>query len=331
MPAWSPDRDTGAPRRQLGAAIVVLLLSLTALYLPDPAQQQIASALRASVLRPFVSSQERITEARLRAAEVEELRAALDSLTATMATQAALDDENRNLRSLLELSQRVGPRFRSATALRPGTPGSESMFLVSLGAEDGVQRGAPVMNRHGLVGVIREVRETTALGMDWTHPDFRASAMVVDGTAFGMVETRRGAFREEDRLVLTGGAYHEQIPVGTLVVTSGLGGVFPRGIPIGRIAGVEAVGGQWRKSYWLDPLVQVGEATHVLVAVGSDTIPELSAAFPPDSTINRRERVEQRRALEDSLAAVTDSVIVLRARLEEMLSPIGPGDRKSVV
>ena len=36
--------------------------------------------------------------------------------------------------------------------------------------------------------------------IDWTNPDFRASAMTADGRAYGIVEPRRGRFREEPGL-----------------------------------------------------------------------------------------------------------------------------------
>jgi rod shape-determining protein MreC len=153
------------------------------------------------------------------------------------------------------------------------------MFLVSAGARDGVVEGAPVVDRNGLVGVIREVRPGTAVGMDWTHPDFRASAMVTDGSSYGIVENRRGAFREEDRLVLTGGAYHETVEAGTLILTSGLGGVYPRGIPIGEVDGVAEVQDQWRKSYWLRPRVEPASVTHALVRVGVFTDADLTGVF----------------------------------------------------
>ena len=38
-----------------------------------------------------------------------------------------------------------------------------------------------------------------------------------------------------------------------------------RGIPIGRIDGLAEEQGDWRKSYWLAPVVEPGSATHVLV------------------------------------------------------------------
>lgn len=315
---YAPEPEGTGGRRQKALAVVFVLLSLVALYLPDAGQQQVAWAIRATALRPFIVIQDRLVDSRLRAQEVSAVQAQMDSVSGLMATQASLADENRTLRNLLALRGRVGPGFRAASLLRPGTPGSESMFILDLGQAHGVQEGAPVVDRHGLVGVVREVRPRTSVGIDWTHPDFRASAMLADGTGFGVVETRRGAFREEDLLVLVGTAFYEAVPDGMPVVTSGLGGVFPRGIPVGSVAGVAESEGRWRKSYWLRPMVHPASVTHVLVGVG-EGIQDLSHAWPPDSIMARDRAIVWEYHLADSLRAVTDSVVMMRALLDELL------------
>lgn len=246
---------------------IVLLLALSTQYLSEPSQQGVASFLQVTVLRPYIGMQGRLTEARRRAGDVDALTVELDSLVAILSTTSGLLEENATLRALLGLSERAGQSYLPATVLRPGTPGSESMFLVDVGFDDGVRPGAPVVNTAGLVGVIREVRSSSSVGMDWSHPDFRASAMLSDGTAYGLVQNRRGRFREEDRLVLDGIAYNQRVVTGLTVLTSGLGGVFPRGIPLGRVAGLADAEGSWRKSYYLQPMVETGAATHVLVLI----------------------------------------------------------------
>ena len=326
MPPYAPEPEVTGGRRQIVSAGIFLALALTILYLPDAAKARTGWALRATVLLPFTATQERLVRARQRAREVARLQAEMDSLTVSLATQQAVLDENRTLRNLLDLRGRVGPAFIPASVLRPGTPGSESLFFVDRGVEDGVRDGAPVVERHGLVGVIREARPGMSVGMDWTHPDFRASAMLADGTAFGMVENRPGDFREEDRLVLNGTAYYESVAGGVAVLTSGLG-VLPRGIPIGKVAGVAEVEGRWRKSYWLMPVVEPASVTHVLVAVGEGPR-DLSAAWPPDSVLTRQESIQRERSLTDSLTAARDSLRLLRARLDRREHPDTAGGRE---
>lgn len=248
-------------------AAAFLVAGIVVGTLGEAVEQRIAGFIRSNVLRPFIATQELIASARTRATDVDQLMVRIDSLTAILSAQATLVDENETLRELLDLSGRLEPRFRSATVLRPGTPGSESMFLLDAGRSDGIRIRAPIISSDGLIGVVRSVSESNAAGMDWTHPDFRASAMVPGTDMYGIVENRRGAFREVDRLVLTGTAYNEVIQDGARVVTSGLGGVYPRGIPIGTIAGVADYEGSWRKSYWLRPSVLPGEVTHVLIPI----------------------------------------------------------------
>ncbi|MHB1192414.1 MAG: rod shape-determining protein MreC [Longimicrobiales bacterium] len=315
---YAPEPEGTGGRRQRALAVVFVLLSLVAMYMPDAGQTLIAGGIRATALRPFISVQDRLVRSRLDAQGVSAVQAQMDSLASLMATQGSLADENRTLRNLLDLHSRLGPGFRSASLLRSGTPGSESMFILDVGRSDGVQEGAPVVDRHGLVGVVREVRPQSAVGIDWTHPDFRASAMLADGTGFGVVETFRGSFREEDMLVLNGTAFYEAAPEGMPVLTSGMGGIFPRGIPIGSVGGVADAEGRWRKSYWLRPMVHPASVTHVLVGVG-EGIQDLSYAWPPDSVMTRDQSIVWEYHLADSLRALTDSVVVMRALLDELL------------
>ena len=112
--------------------------------------------------------------------------------------------------------------------------------------------------------MVREVDDRLAMGIDWTHPDFRASAMTTDGETYGIVEPRT-AVRGEPMLALTGAAFHTDLADGTLIVTSGRGGVYPRGVPIGTVVRPEDEEAGWRKSYLLRPLVSPAEMTHVLV------------------------------------------------------------------
>ena len=285
--AYAPERETNGTR-QVVLAAGIALLSVATLYLADDAQQSITQAFQATVLRPFIWTQETLAQARIRADQIDILQAEVDSLTTVLSTQGALVDENKTLRDLLGLAERASPEYLRATLIRAGGSGSESMFFVDKGSDDGVVVYAPVVSAQGLVGRILEVRAGRSVGMDWTAPDFRVSAMLEDGSAFGMVENARGEFREADRLVLNGTAYHENLASGTRVLTSGLGGVFPRGIPIGTIDGTAEVEGTWRKSYWMRPAVEPGSVTHVLVA-GMGAPVDISELWPGDTLATPRD------------------------------------------
>ena len=282
MPPYGSEPEPNGRKRDPLIAGIFLVVAFSTLYLAPTTQQRIATGLQLSVLRPFMGVQRRLEASRLRAERVDSMMVRIDSLSALLSTHAGVVDENRTLRTLLGLAERAGPAYLPATVLRPGTPGSESMFIVDVGARDGVTDGSPVVGAFGLVGVIREARQRDAVGMDWTHPEFRVSAMLADGSAYGLVDRESGAFRETDRLVLNGIPFNQPVVDGTLIVTSGLGGIFPRGIPIGRIAGLAESEGDWRKSYFLEPVVEPASATHVLV-LSADAGLDVSEVWPGDS------------------------------------------------
>jgi len=265
----------------------LLLLAVFLFFLPGAYQAPIRQAVRTTALRPFFALQSQVVERRGRSVDVASLRAERDSLAAVVAAQATLAEENRRLRQLLGLHSRAEAAFKPARVLRLGVPGAESSFMLDVGAADGVYVGSPVLSAGGLLGVVLEVDEHSAQAIDWSHPDFRASAMSLDGQAYGLLEPRRGEFREADLMALTGAPFHTDIKPGTRVVTSGRGGLFPRGIPLGVVVGIEEADTGWRKSYLLRPLVQPEAVTHVLVGVRGQETKDLSqlwhVASPPDT------------------------------------------------
>ena len=265
MASFEPDRDESKGRRGLILPLAFLVLSTLLLVVPPAAQERVSSVLRGSALAPFLRIQESLHQARLLSESLGYLRLQLDSTLSVLHSQSAMQEENRRLRALLDLRDRSSVGFLAASAIRSGTQGSESMFLLDVGSADGVEVNDPVVVADGLIGMIREVGPRSALAMDWTHPDFRVSGMTLDGEVFGIVEPRRGAFREEDRLILNGVPFHTPVEDGVPVVTSGRGAVYPRGILVGTIAGLAEIEAGWRRSYWLEPSVRPGSATHVLV------------------------------------------------------------------
>ncbi len=256
-------------------AVVILVIAIILMFLPNNFQTPVRQAVQSTALRPFIAAQEGLAARRGEGIDVSDLRAQRDSLSALVAAEGSLSDENRRLRALMGLRARAGSDFIPAEVLKLGTGGSESTFIIDHGKAEGVAVGSPIIADGGLIGVVSEVSEHSGQAIDWTHPDFRASAMTADGEAYGIVEPRRGRFREEDMLALTGAPFHSDIPTGTRVVSSGRGGLYPRGIPLGVVVGIEEADTGWRKSYLLRPMVRPEGVQHVLVGVHNSR-PDLS-------------------------------------------------------
>ena len=271
-------------RRQFLLAAACLLVGLFVYLIPTGPQQSIASGVRLTLLRPFMDIRSALTAARSRGRETDMLRAQVDSLRAWVANNAAAIEENRRLRILIGLAPLVDRSYRAVSVHRPGNLGSQSTIVLDLGYEQGVHALSPIITADGLAGRVLEAHASLSIGMDWSHPDFRASVMSEDGELYGIVGPEPATFGEAERLILTGIPYFEVLADGTLVVTSGRGGVYPRGVPVGRIGGLAEVEEGWHRSYWVYPTVHPASVTHALVGVADGAGPEgeadLSSLFP---------------------------------------------------
>lgn len=256
--------DRYGTRADTMAFLSCLLLSLVALALPEGLRVPVSRALRQTVLAPALGVQRSSVRSAEYRASMDELRAQRDSLALGAASLPTLEAENARLRGLLGLGARLGIGYVNAEVLHQAGATDGLTLMLSAGSAEGVHLLAPVVAPEGLVGLVRTVDRHTSVAIAWTHPDFRASAMVENGRIFGIVAARRGE-RSGEVMELQGVAYRDTLVPGTRVVTSGLGGVFPRGIPIGIVHGVLNESAGWERTYLLRPAVHPAEASHVMV------------------------------------------------------------------
>lgn len=279
-------------RADMAAFISCLLLSLTALALPEGLRGPVSGALRGTVLAPLLSLEASTVRAAENRERLETLRGQRDSLALGAITFPEVRSENARLRSLLGLGSRLGTGFVNAEVLHQAGVSDGLTLVLSAGSARGVRPMAPVVSPDGLVGMIRNVDRRTSVALAWTHPDFRASAMVQGARTYGIVAARRGV-RAGELMELRGVAYRDRLAPGTLVVTSGLGGVFPRGVPVGTVEGVLSEAAGWERTYLLRPAVHPAEASHVMILLparardtlnvvfGDSTRPPAAAVTPP--------------------------------------------------
>jgi rod shape-determining protein MreC len=206
------------------------------------------------------------------------LRAERDSLALAAARLPAIEEENAQLRALLQLRGRLKAGFVTAEVLHQTGLADGLTLLLSAGRDAGVSPLAAVVAPSGLVGMIIAVDPHTSVAMAWPHPDFRASAMVAGDGVYGIIAARRGA-SGSDVMELTGVPYRDTLRAGTPVVTSGLGGVFPRGIPVGTVVALLGESGGWERTYLLRPAAPPAAVSHVLVLSRSLARDTLAAAF----------------------------------------------------
>jgi len=239
-------------------------LSLLLIAIPPAYRDAVGHAIRSTVLYPVMAMQHGSSDRAGRYADASRLRAERDSLASYLVGQSNLAAENRELRALLGFRPRLTYSFIPAEADRLSGPGSDGTLRLSVGSTDGAKMDAPLVTAEGLVGKVSRLAETASLAIDWTREGFAVAVMTVDGETYGIATPADGPHNERV-LALTPVAFHTVPDTGSLVVTSGDGGLFPRGIPVGKVIGQGKQAGGWQRTYYIRPLVNPAQMGHLLV------------------------------------------------------------------
>ncbi len=188
-----------------------------------------------------------------------------DSVTLRAMTVKSLEDENDRLRKVIGLGSRLKWGFIAAEAIHGRGVRDITTMTLTAGSNAGVRRLSPVVAPEGVVGMVTDVDPTMSQAMLWTHPDFRVSAMSEDGSAFGIVQAHLASATSGYLMELRGIPFRTALKPGTLIVSSGLGGVWPRGIPIGRVLEEVKTSEGWARSYLIKPSVSPADVGAVMI------------------------------------------------------------------
>lgn len=256
-------------RVDAGLLAACVVLSLIALVLRENAREPIAGALRRTVVAPLVMLQEGAERWRIAWASSDQRQVITDSLALRAVHAQALQVENDHLRKLIGLGSRLQWGFVPAEALHSTAPSEDLVTTLTLtaGSTAGVQRYSPVVAPEGLVGTIQTADPTMSIAILYTNPDFRASAMSADGTAFGIVYPHAAGVgaSEAYMLEMRGVPTRVTLKPGSMIYTSGLGGTFPRGIAIGTVVQELRTAEVWTRTYLIRPSVTPSSVTAVLI------------------------------------------------------------------
>ena len=167
---------------------------------------------------------------------VEQARTQLlkQSVRASQVEQLML--ENRDLRQLLQLRERLGNPAMAAEVLYEAADPFTRKMILDKGALQGVQTSSPVMDELGILGQVTRV-----------HPLVSEITLVTDREhSIPVLNTRTGArgvaFGESGGaplLELRYMATNADIEEGDMLTTSGVDGVYPPGIPVARVVKIE--------------------------------------------------------------------------------------------
>ncbi|MDD5585494.1 MAG: rod shape-determining protein MreC, partial [Alphaproteobacteria bacterium] len=184
--------------------------------------------------------------------ENERLRAENAQMAQWQNAALALENENRELRSLLNYKTEPQVAYISARVIADAGGPFVRSLVVTAGREDGAREGMAAMTGEGLIGRVVEVGEWSSRILLITDLNSRIPVTV---TGSGEHAILAGDNAPKPKLL-----YLPQDAVlqpGVRVMTSGHGGVFPPDLPVGVVTSTE------RGVYEITPLASLGRINQV--------------------------------------------------------------------
>jgi rod shape-determining protein MreC len=171
--------------------------------------------------------------ARLRA-ENEQLRERQLAHASLLLRQAHLDGENRRLRALLDMGERLDVPARAAEVLYAARDPFSRRIVIDRGLTHDIQAGQPVIDD---VGVVGQVTRAFPLTSEVTLLTDKNQAIAVQVARNGLRAVLAGA--GSGALELKFLPANADVQPGDVLATSGLDGVYPPGLPVARVTRID--------------------------------------------------------------------------------------------
>ena len=142
----------------------------------------------------------------------------------------SLENENENLRKILQIKEIVKKEVIIAEIVLPNQINGIPQVIINKGAKDNIEPGSAVMNNQGLIGQVTQVNSNSSKITPITSNQFAVSAISNKGSINGIISGTGNPLLEIQQLPA-----YENLAIGDYFLTSGLGGIYPRGIKIGKV------------------------------------------------------------------------------------------------
>jgi rod shape-determining protein MreC len=197
----------------------------------------------------------------LSAAQAAEQRAArqLAGMAEQAARATALQEENRQLRALVELKPALPPKSQVAEVLYEAADPFSRKLFINRGQAQGMVLGSPVVNEAGVLGQVTRVYALTAEVTLLADKD--AAIPVLNART----QQRGAAFGGTGGMELRYTSANADVKQGDLLHTSGVDGVYPPGLPVATVRSVERRVESGFARIALEPVANPDAVRHVLV------------------------------------------------------------------
>lgn len=172
-----------------------------------------------------------------------------------------LQDENTDLRNLLDASERLNETVTLAELINVSIDPYNHRVLVGRGLRDGVYEGQAVIDDQGVIGQVTEVMPFNSSVMLMTDPG-HAMPVQVQRTGLRTVVYGTGSVSSLSVPFLN---QNSDVEVGDVLISSGLGGRFPNGYPVATIADIEIIPDEAFMRVSAEPIGKLDRSNHVLL------------------------------------------------------------------
>jgi rod shape-determining protein MreC len=167
---------------------------------------------------------------------------------------------NERLKQLLELKTATQvPSLAAGVIGEDGSPWFKTL-VIDRGASDGLQEGMPVVAVNGVIGRVVKVATNNSRVLLLTDHASGIAAVVQRSRARGVI---KGA--GDGRCSLEFSLRDEDVKVGDVIVTSGIGGIFPKGIKVGEVTMVKKGAYGIFQTVEVRPTVNISRLEEVLI------------------------------------------------------------------
>jgi rod shape-determining protein MreC len=190
--------------------------------------------------------------------------------TGALQTGKSLESENRHLRGLLGLRERLPRAFIAAEILYSNRDPFTRRVVVDKGFQHGVKAGQAVVDEAGVVGQVTRV-----------FPWVSEVTLVTDKEQAVPIQSVRSGLRGvtfgigyDGTLELRFMPVNADIQNGDLLVTSGIDGTYPPGLPVAVVSNVERNAAYAFARITCTPSAGVTSYGQVLIVSSADQLPE---------------------------------------------------------
>jgi rod shape-determining protein MreC len=196
-----------------------------------------------------------------------------------------LEAENRQMRELLGVRERVGTRSIAAEVIYTARDPFARRVIIDRGQRDGVESGLPVIDGRGVVG---QVTRIFPLQAEVTLLTDREQAVPVKIVRTGQRAVMFGA--GSGQLELRYLAANADVEPGDMIVTSGLDGTYVPDLPVAKVLKVDRDDARGFARFVCAPVAGIEKSGAVLVLGRAQPTPEQPAEppAPPAARLPRR-------------------------------------------